>query len=440
MPTLADIWPTSVRPPNLGSAVQLAAFLLGAVLPTMALCAEPGTSPVHQAAPTAGTLLLGARTARDNFNVTTGFRLVQNTIQLDALFANTAAQKAFILDSGAPMTIASTLTQTLGLKPLASAALAGPEGGHREVPVVRIPEISIAGLAFQDVGTVVDWVQPPDVLACLSTAGLMGASLLQAAIWQIDFQTKQITISSSLDELSGLKDASKIPFKRSDAAGSPRIAVGVSSSDNVSLLIDLGFNGSIAIPTALLEAAGDKIADTAPTEIGQASSTVFGSAPSTVQIAQVQELRLGGLRLKNFPVVTGTSVSDFHVGIEFLRHFRVTLDWVNNDLYLELREPQSALYDDFATYGFAPQAHDEGLVVGALWREGAAARAGLKLGDQLIKIDHRDTTAPDFESVCTLLDEIGLYGSSDATISVTLKRNGVQKTVEVARTPLLSDN
>jgi aspartyl protease len=435
--TTTNLRPTLARPPNTGFSARLVTLLLGSVLNSMAMSANTNTSSVAQHIATTSELLSGGRVAEDDFYATTGFHLVQNTIQLQTLFADTAVQSAFIVDSGAPMTLAAPLVSALGLKPMAKATLAGPEGGSSEVPVVRIPDISVAGLTFENVGAVVDWVQPPDTLACLSTAGLMGASLLQAAIWQIDFQSKQITISSSLEGLSGLKDASKIPFQRSDAAGSPRIAVGVSDAENVSLLIDLGFNGSIAIPTALLHAAGDRVPDSAPTEVGQASSTVFGSKASTVQITRLKELRLGTLRLENFPVVTGTAVSDFHVGIEFLRHFRVTLDWVNNDLYLELREPASALYDDFNTYGFAPKTHDGGLIVGALWREGAAAQAGLELGDRLVAIDNRDTTTPDFKSVCSLLDEIGLYGSNDATIAVTVLRNGVKKTVQVARTPLL---
>ena len=437
MSTIAYVRPTPVRPLIPGFAARLVTLLLGAVLPGMAMSADADTSSGGQRITTASELLSSTSVAEDNFKVTTGFRLVQNTIQLQTLLADRAVQSTFILDSGAPMTIAAPLVDELGLKPMANATLAGPEGGRSEVPVVRIPDISIAGLTFENVGAVVDWVQAPDALACLSTAGLMGASLLQAAIWQIDFQSKQITISSSLEGASGLKGAIRIPFKRSDAAGSPRIAVGVSDADNVSLLIDLGFNGSIAIPTALLEAAGDSVPDTAPTEIGQASSTVFGSKSSTVQITRLRELRLGALRLKDFPVVTGTSVSDFHVGIEFLRHFRVTLDWMNNDLYLELREPSSALYDDFDTYGFAPTAQAGGLVVGALWREGAAARAGLELGDRLVAIDNRDTTAPDFSAICSLLDEIGLYGSNGATIPVTVVRDGVEHTVQVARKPLL---
>ena len=419
-------------------AACLALLALGASLIATAVHADT-VSAAAATPPTADTLLAGAQTANEDFTVTTGFRLTQNTIQLDTHLDGAATASTFILDSGAPMTIAPKLVQQLGIKPAASVALAGPEGGQLEVPVVSLPEVAIAGLAFRNVGAVVDWVEPPDTLACLSTSGLLGASLLQAAIWQIDFETQQITVTDSLSNLRGLQDAIKLPFKRSDAAGSPRILVGVSETDNVSLLIDLGFNGSVAIPMALLEQSGDRIANSAPTEVGQASSTVFGNKPSEVRIARLRELRIGDLRLKDFPVVTGTAVSDFHVGIEFLRHFRVTLDWLNNDLYLERRDPQSALYADFATYGFLPRLKDGQLVVSALWRASSAENAGLKLGDQLVEIDGQDTTAPDFEAVCNLLNRLGQFGSEDDPIAVTRLRDGKRETVRVERKPLVTD-
>lgn len=418
---------------------RLTALMLGVSLLASEVQSDSASTPVAPATPSAATLLTSTTAAQRNFTVTTGFRLTQNTIQLDTQLDGSAKVNTFILDSGAPMTIAPKLVQQLGIKPAASVALAGPEGGHLTVPVVSLPEVAISGLAFRNVGAVVDWVEPPDTLACLSTSGLLGASLLQAAIWQIDFQTQQITITDSLTNLHGLKDAIKLPFERSDAAGSPRILVGVSDADNVSLLIDLGFNGSIAIPTTLLEKAGDTIADTAPTEVGQASSTVFGHKPSEVRIARLRELRLGELHLQDFPVVTGTAVSDFHVGIEFLRHFRVTVDWVNDDLYLERRDPQSALYADFATYGFLPRLKDGQLVVSALWHGSSAENAGLKLGDQLVEIDGQNLTAPDFDAVCNVLNRLGQFGSEDAPISVTRLRDGTRDTVRIERIPLLAD-
>ncbi len=418
-------------------STRTAVVVVGSLLFANSACSESEVSKSARSAPTEETLLSGAKAPQRDFHVATGFRLNQNTILLEARPEGASSVESFVVDSGAPMTIAPGLARELGLQTLATVDLAGPEGGHLSVPVTRIPGLSIAGLTFQDVGAVVDWVEPPNPLACLSTAGLLGASLLQAAIWQIDFQSGEIAITNSLSQLPGLATAMKIPFKRSDAAGSPRISVGVSDAEDVSLLLDLGFNGSIAMPVALLEKAGDRIADTAPTEEGHSSSTVFGQKSSSARIAKLRELRLGDLRLKDFPVVTGTAVSDFHVGIDFLRHFRVTVDWLHDDLYLELREKTGALYPGFATYGFKPQLRDEQLVVGAIWRGSAADRAGMSLGDQIVKIDGNDTVAADFSTLCAVSDVVGLFARHNAPVSVTWMHDGEQKTSRIAKTLLL---
>ena len=415
-----------------------AAVALSLSLISWGACGDGVIAGDIQPATAVTALLSSARTTDSDFLVNVGFRLTQNTIQLEAQAAGAKAPDTFVLDSGAPMTVSDQLVDELGILPAASIELRGPEDGQQTVPVVSLPDVALAGLSFRDVGAVVSWVEPPSALACLSTAGLMGASLMQAAIWQIDFRSGQIAISSSLAGLKGLSDAMRLPFKRADAAGSPRILVGVADNDNASLLIDLGFNGSIAIPAAQLAESGDHIPDSALIEDGSSSTTVFGSVASTARIGRLRELRLGDLVLHDFPVATGTAVSDFHVGIEFLRHFRVTIDWRSDDLYLELRDPAPALYADFPSYGFAPQMQDGALVVGALWRDSAGARAGLALGDRLVEVDGQDTSAPDFATYCKVLNAVALYGSRHAPISVTRLREGIRETFVIDRTPLLS--
>ncbi|MCB1854298.1 MAG: aspartyl protease family protein [Pseudomonadales bacterium] len=407
---------------------RLAARVLGGVLLATGAPATTAASPLAE-------LLDGARPEASEFHSTSDFQLQQNTILLNASSGDGSPPRLFIVDSGAPMTIAAALARELRLATSASVALAGPAGGHSVVPVTRLPQLRIAGLNFADVGAVVAWVEPPDELACLSRAGLLGASLLQAAIWQIDFHSRRITMTSALDTLPGLGQATRIPFIRADAAGSPRIAVGVSELQQASLLIDLGFNGSLAIPTALLEQAGDRVSATAPVETGQAAATVLGNRRSEVRIARVGELRLGDLRLPDFPVMTGPGVSDFHLGIEFLRHFRVTIDWQHDDLYLEPQAPQADLYFDYASYGFAPKLGNHGLEVGAIWSGGAAERAGLALGDRLVAIDGRDTSDPGFAEFCGLLDAVGLFGWQDAPIAVTRLRAGERETFRLTRSP-----
>lgn len=382
-------------------------------------------------------LLSGTQAPDAPFRGTARFGLSQNTIQLEARLGDLPRARQLVLDSGAPTTLAPALARELGLPTLGEALLAGPEGGLRSVPVTRIPRLGLAGQTFRQVGAVLDWVAPPHQIACLSRDGLLGASLLQAAIWQLDFQTRRLTVTDRLSDLPGLGGATRIPFRRSDAAGSPRIEVGVNDRDDVSLLVDLGFNGGIEVPASLFSETGNVLPADAPARDGRPGSTLVADAASVLRIGRLRQLRLGRLRLPDLPVTTGRGASDFHVGIDFLRHFRVTLDWHQDVLHLELRAPEAALYDRYRSYGFEPVLDGGELVVGRLWRDSRAARAGMRLGDPVLEIDGRVVRRPDFATYCDLLDALGLFGSGTAPIRVAFRRGDRTETATLARTPLL---
>ncbi len=402
------------------------------VLATCA-CTDPDIIPADEAQ----RVLEGVRPASNKQFGSTRFRLTQNTIQVDVGFGPAGPTASLLLDSGAPMTIAAQLFGALGLEPAATVRLAGPEGGRRIAPVARIPTVTVAGATFHDVGSVVGWVSPPNQVACLSGDGLLGASLLQAAIWQIDFEAGTLTATGSLGSLPGIDSAVRIPFFRADASGSPRIDVGVGNHDHVSLLVDLGFNGAFAMPAKLYKSTGNRFAKDAPVGLGDTESTAFGARASSVRVGRVRELRLGDLTLRDMAVLSGGSVSDFHVGIGFLRHFRVTLDWLNNSLYLERRDPVAELYDEFETYGFKPLLRDGVLVVGSLWRDSGAARSGLAVGDRIVVLDGQPTEAVEFTAFCRILDAIGTYGWKRDPIAVTVSRDGQRKSMSIERRSLL---
>lgn len=427
------------RPNRLTSFVVRSAFLtLGSYGAALALVAS-GCAAFQGggAKPSATEILAGVTAPSSPFVGETPFQLTQNTIRVRAIVDGKAIEAPFLLDSGAPMTIAPEVAQDLGLRTDADVTLAGPDGRTEPASVVRIPRIEIAGQTFDNVGAVVDWVRPPNPVACLSTVGLAGASLLRAGIWQIDFHAGRIVVTDRLDQLMGLSYAMRLPFHRADASGSPRIDVALPGVENASLLIDLGFNGSLAIPPALYRKTGGTLTTASPAQTGSGAATVLGNAASTLYIGLLAHLTIGDLRLRDLPVLTGREVSDFHVGIAFLRHFRTTIDWQNDYIYLQRRDPESALYEEFPTYGFTPTLRDDQLVVGALWRNGSAAREGLAIDDRIISIDGKDV-AGTFESYCALLDEVGLYGKRRRPLSLTVERAGKRHTVTVPRVPLLS--
>jgi len=384
------------------------------------------------------SLLAEGRAPQHSFDRTLGFRLEQNAIVVPARLNDAAQDDELIVDSGAPLTLSAALVRRLALPTAGHVSIAGPEGGLRSVAVTRVARLDVAGVAFEDVAGVVAWVEPPSPLACFSRSGLLGASVLRTAIWQIDFAARELTVTNELGRLDHIAAGACIPFTRGDTAGSPRIAARINATPDVSLLIDLGFNGSLAIPADLYERTGNATTTDMPRGSGAASATVLGQRATSSRIGYLREVQIGSLFLEDFPVVTGDAVSDFHVGVDFLRHFIVTIDWQHDDLYLERRAPTAALYPRFESYGFVPSMQGDELVVGFLWNDSSAARAGMRLGDRLVRIDGQDMTQSMFEDFCDLLATTGLFGHGTSPIDIIGDRDGELLRWRVARGSLLN--
>lgn len=399
--------------------IEVVTSIVAAVL---ILVACQGQADTATAAPL--PLLSAGRAPAGPFFGTTDFQLRLNTIIVPVSFGDGGSDAGFIMDSGAPMTISAAL-QTRGRFPtIGEVEILGPEGGVLPVPVSRLDRLEVAGIAFEDIGGVVAWVEPPNPVACLSGNGLLGASLLRTAIWQIDFTSRKLIVTNELGKLDHVKDVQAIPFTRGDSAGSPRIPVKINDSQSASLLVDLGFNGSLAIPVDLYRGTGNVITAAMPQGEGMGSATVFGQKAASRRIGSIRELQIGDLTLADFPVETGPSVSDFHIGIDFLRHFVVTIDWLNNVIYLDQAAPVEALYPRFESYGFSPEFRDGGLEVGFLWENSPAARAGMRVGDRLLEIGGAAVTRPTFDEFCAIVDSIGLFGEGPSSLDLVGERNG----------------
>jgi hypothetical protein len=87
-------------------AAGLAAFTLGASLPVTGRCSGPDALHVAPTVTTAEALLSGVSPVKSDFYATIDFRLTQNTILLNARLGSRLPEDTFVLDSGAPMTIA----------------------------------------------------------------------------------------------------------------------------------------------------------------------------------------------------------------------------------------------------------------------------------------------------------------------------------------------
>ena len=73
------------------------------------------------------------------------------------------------------------------------------------------------------------------------------------------------------------------------------------------------------------------------------------------------------------------------LGVAFLKHFRMSLDYANRKLYLEQQAPFEDPRLD-ATYGVVVRPRGGRLVVSAIANDGPATRAGIERGDTIVSI------------------------------------------------------
>lgn len=423
-----------LKPLGVGRAVARAAAWVASAV---GLCAGCGPISASPPAPSPTSILSSTVAPTPPWSSTVPIRLVQNAIQLEAR-VNQRAPETFLLDSGAPTTIAPWLAAEAGAALEAKVEIAAPDDRQRQVPLTSLDSVSAGGLAFHQVGAIVDWVEAPNPVACLSTAGLFGATILQAGVWQVDFQAGRLELASRAAPLPGIEYAMRLPFHRADAAGSPRVRVDLGRLRNVSVLIDLGFNGALALPSHLYQEAGGSLPPGTPVQHGRGAATVLGDRSSRLFLGTLDRVRLGHLELESFPVLTGDAVSDVHIGIALLSHFRVTVDWNDDVVYLQRRSPEEALLPRYASYGFTPELRAGELVVGAAWERSDADDGRLRLGDRIVAIDGAEVDGRDFPAYCRLLDEIGLFGTRTTPLEVTVNRDGTTQTIRAERRPLRS--
>jgi hypothetical protein len=160
-----------------------------------------------------------------------------------------------LLDTGAPTLIPSSLAAELGAVPVGHARLAPLGGMPRAVAIVRIPEVWIARARFTDVPALVAAPEPGSALVDLAGNGIVGSSLIAAAVWQLDYPARRLTIAADVIGLPHVEGAAAL--RVTSAALSPIVDL-VIDGTTVPTLLDTGSNaGLMTHPSAITAAPGN---------------------------------------------------------------------------------------------------------------------------------------------------------------------------------------
>ena len=343
----------------------------------------------------------------------------------------------FILDTGAPNLISKEIADELMLKPKFSAEMNDSQNQSEELDFVQIKRIGIGDVNFINIGAVVaDLENGVKKVSCFKVDGIIGANLMRNAIWDIDYENQNITISSAESFLTIPENSEKIPYTTS-LTGSPFIQVNIGGELVKKVQIDLGMTDDYKFSNStFLTLLQKKQIATTISGNGTLSGSVFGYAePERDDFAIVKSLQIGEINLKNQIVTFIDDEKTTKIGTKFLKNYRVVLNWFKKEMTLiKIKNYENS---SFETFGFKSAYRKNGKVeISYVYSTSNADKVGLKYGDKIIELDSNNYENITLAEWCKHRKE---FNEKDS-ISISIFRKGKKLTFSLEKSDLLKND
>jgi len=342
--------------------------------------------------------LSGGRVTNKNFKEVVDFTLVDKRICLKARINDYDQEFSFILDTYAICLIREGLLKKLHLDILDCTKELGKKFENTIMRPLfpKYNKISIGSVVFENIGSMVMKETRDNPLLDVLEDGLIGANLMKSCIWQIDFRENKITITDRIDKFDNLDEAIQFPFKPMPLQGSPNIQVVLNGKDTVDVQFDTGGSGFLSFLSPALKSeveSGRAVAWHAKLAIPVNRGESTGI--ETHYFVKLKTLEIGSTMFKDIPAAVYNPSNENlmnkgSIGIEFLRNFIVTLDWLENKIYLIPIEGRD-LKQNIRTFGFSYAYENGAIRVESIYEGSEAEKSGIKIGDRIFSINGHET-------------------------------------------------
>ena len=306
----------------------------------------------------------------------------------------------FLLDTGAPNVISTEVASKLNLKAKLNRNTGDSQGKKNSLEYVQLDKVTIGGIDFLNTGAAVADLTQSNEIACLEIDGIIGANLMRKALWQIDYQNKQIRISNALDSLL-LTDGHEVTFT-STLTGTPKISMMLNNALVEDITVDSGSNQGFSFSKKSYE---DVLAIDSTIHVlkayGNSTSGLYGAGQNdTTYLAICPTAEIGGLSLQN-QLVAFRENGSVTLGNEFFENYVVTYDWSQSKITFS--SAQEFDNSTFNSFGFKYFFKDDKLIVNEMVSNSSATKSGLQMGDHIIELGGRNYKEIQLTDWCELI-------------------------------------
>ncbi|MCB0696618.1 MAG: clan AA aspartic protease [Chitinophagaceae bacterium] len=255
--------------------------------------------------------------------------------------------KKFLLDTGAPTAISSSLQKQFDFGFFARLGASDINGNSDSFTAISVDELNIGGMSVKDVPALVVSNKNP-IFRHLDIDGIIGSNFLRHMIVRISVKDKTITFTDNIELLNLEHAYAEYMSTDKDMQSSPVIKVHLGDDITEELLFDTGFSGfyDLASVKFSMFSQHDDV-NVMGVEKDKAMYGMMGvEKPTEKYKVLIPRYTVGGFVFHN--VIAYTSSDDnSKLGAKFLRTADVTLDYVNNKFYMQPYTMAGTAFGDY---------------------------------------------------------------------------------------------
>ncbi|MCL2132645.1 MAG: aspartyl protease family protein [Lentimicrobiaceae bacterium] len=309
----------------------------------------------------------------------------------------------FVFDTGAITVFSDSVAKELNsIQSEYSVMVSDAAGIEKKMNFYHTDNVQVGSLQFNNVCYAVENLDIFEKHLCMRTDGLLGTNMMRLLNWEIDFSNQTITVSDKPFLATDYR--MEIPF-RETFSRNPEIKMEMGEYYFWAIL-DMGNNDLIQIPDSIFFTHRESSYLKYAKGEGKDTETLFNDeTPQNQYVAEIDSFYIGNnLIVKEIVCISPSPM--ILIGNSFLEQYgKIAINWKQKKIFLGEKNENKVIEND-TIWEFVPNLQDNKLIVSFIWENTNLYKEGVRVGDQIVRINGISTEKIDSPQWCEISEEI----------------------------------